>query len=138
MNGLRLERLRPARNTDQEILPLINVVFLLLIFFMAAGHLEAGGPFPVEPPSSAEQAAAGDHTLVILIGADGRIAVDGALVSDARLKMEIGRYLETRPTTDVRIKADGRSDAEMLIAILAILREAGIESIRLLTIAGEG
>lgn len=136
MNRLRLERLRPARNTDQEILPLINVVFLLLIFFMAAGHLEAGDPFPIEPPISRQQAAAGEHTLVILIGADGRIAVDGAVVSFGRLETEVIHRLEAMPAAKVRIKADGRSDATTLIAVLAMLREADIESVRLLT-AGE-
>ena len=48
---MRFEPPRP-RNEDERILPLINVVFLLLIFFMLAGRLSASDPFQVEPPRS--------------------------------------------------------------------------------------
>ena len=46
---------RPTRKPDSEerVLPLINVVFLLLIFFMLAGRLSEAELFEVTPPESA-------------------------------------------------------------------------------------
>ena len=38
------------RSTEDNILPLINVVFLLLIFFMLAGVLTQSPPFSLTPP----------------------------------------------------------------------------------------
>ena len=141
MNGLkssqfRAGNLRRSRNGDQEILPLINVVFLLLIFFMVAGRLEAGDPFAVDPPLSTEEDPAGEQTLVILLGADGRKAVNGALVSDANLETTIRRYLDIDMPVKVRIKADGRADAAQLLTVLELFRDAGVETVRLLTITG--
>ena len=45
-----------ALDSDAGILPLINVVFLLLIFFMIAGQLAEQAPFEVEPPASDAEA----------------------------------------------------------------------------------
>ena len=39
---------RPRPGEDERILPLINVVFLLLIFFMLAGRLAVSDPFAAD------------------------------------------------------------------------------------------
>ena len=46
MSGGKMFRSQPrsGRSEDDRILPLINVVFLLLIFFMLAGKLSASDP----------------------------------------------------------------------------------------------
>ena len=49
---MRFEPPRP-RNDEERILPLVNVVLLLLIFFMLAGRLAASDPFEIAPPRSA-------------------------------------------------------------------------------------
>jgi len=45
--------------TEERVLPLINVVFLLLIFFMLAGSLSVTEPFDIEPPASQSQGGPG-------------------------------------------------------------------------------
>ena len=78
----------PRRN--QVMLPMINVVFLLIIFFLLAGRMDAGDPLPVERPELVQ----GDRPpgdLVLAIAADGRlgfadtVAEDTSGASDARV-----------------------------------------------------
>ena len=52
------------------MLPLINVVFLLLIFFLLAGRLAATDPFPVEAPHALSGERIGGHDMVVHVGAD--------------------------------------------------------------------
>ena len=45
---------RPKRQLDDSMVPAINIVFLLLIFFMIAGHIEARNADLQIPASSSE------------------------------------------------------------------------------------
>ena len=126
-----------ARKTsdDDRILPLINVVFLLLIFFMLAGTLTKSDPFKIDPPSSISTAEAGEQVFLVLIGADGRIAVNG----EATDAVGIGAALASRPdgaNLSVSVKADGRAPAATLVAAMESVRAAGVGKVRLLTVPG--
>ena len=73
---MKLARRRSGSgNDDDRILPLINVVFLLLIFFMVVGSLSATDPFQISPPTSVNGDAGDPKDVVLLIGADGRPAL---------------------------------------------------------------
>lgn len=127
-------RFEPSRtpSDDERILPLINVVFLLLIFFMLAGHLAASDPFHIEPPESASQDEPGPAAVVVLIGADGRIALDGVEVNEAGLKSGLAALADEG--REVRVKADGTAPAIRVVAVMELMREAGVKTLRLLTI----
>ena len=75
---------QPGRKSDDEgLIPLINVIFLILIFFMIVGHMEAAAPFRVDPPVSRTDARPAPEDLTLLLAADGRVAVGDEVVDDA-------------------------------------------------------
>ncbi|MCG8695644.1 MAG: biopolymer transporter ExbD, partial [Minwuiales bacterium] len=116
------------------ILPLINVVFLLLIFFMLAGRLSAGDPFRVDPPASVSADPAEQRDLVVLVGADGRLALDGAVVDKAGLLTGVTQRLGDGGESLVRVKADAAAEALAVVEVMEVLRDAGVERLRLLTV----
>ena len=120
----------PSKSGEERVLPLINVVFLLLIFFLLAGRLAATDPFPVEAPRSLGGERIGGHDLVVHVGADGSLAFNGAVLSEAGLR---GTIAHRTSYGTVRIKADGRVEARRVIAVMEILREAGVGRLELLT-----
>lgn len=125
---------RPRREVDEDsrILPLINVVFLLLVFFMVTGQLAATDPFPIEPPESLSEGAPADGHL-ITFGASGELALDGDIMAeDALLAALADRLSDTRP--EIRIKAHGAAEATLLVALLSRLREIGAETVVLMTV----
>lgn len=132
---MRFQPPRP-RNDDERILPLINVVFLLLIFFMLAGKLSASDPFEVAPPRSASEASVDARELVIALGPQGQLAFDGVMLDEASLAQAVGDRLtqEDAPVPRIWLKADGQADATRLIAIMETLRSAGVERLKLLTV----
>ena len=120
---------------DERILPLINIVFLLLIFFMVAGQLAASDRFAIEPPSSgSENEPAGRIT--VLVGTDQRLAVDGESVAIEALVETVSTRLDAGTDQQIKVKADGRVPALRVVAIMEQLREAGAEGIDLLTVTG--
>lgn len=128
-------RQRP-KNDEERILPLINIVFLLLIVFMLAGQLTASGPFRVEPPLSLTALQAQERDITILIGGDGRLALDGTVIEVDALIQAIEARVARGDIGEVRLKADGQADATQVVAVMELLRGAGVESLHLLAAFG--
>lgn len=122
------------RNDDDRILPLINVVFLLMIFFMLAGRISALDPFQVEPPHSASAGGNEHQETLVLVGADGRLALDGVVMDEAAFAAAMTKWVKANQGGRVRLKADGRTDATRVVAVMETLRKAGVEKLRLMTL----
>ncbi len=130
---MRFDPPRP-KNDDERILPLINVVFLLLIFFMLTGQLSAIDPIEVTPPISASGGVVEARELLVMLGADGQLALDDAVIDEEALKTALEERMEAAPSTQVWLKADGAADSADVIALMEMLREAGVERLKLLTV----
>ena len=122
------------KNDDERILPLINVVFLLLIFFMLTGKLSAIDPIEVAPPVSASDGAVETRDLVVVLGADGQLALDDAVIDQETLKTTLAERMDAAPSAQVWLKADGAADSTDVIALMETLHEAGVEHLKLLTV----
>ncbi len=134
-------RFEPPRraNGDERILPLINVVFLLLIFFMLAGTLAALDPFEVSPPHSSSEGLDETREILVLVGADGRLALDGEPVIEQAFGAALTKRLEGLEEAEadavrVRLKADGHAEATRVVAVMEQLREVGVDRVILLTV----
>lgn len=122
------------RNDEERILPLINVVFLLLIFFMLAGRIAASDPFEVAPPRSTSEGAVEQRDMLVLIDAEGRLALDGEIMTEAALKEAVAERISGNRQARMRLKADGRAEAAGVVAVMQTLRETGVERLKLLTV----
>lgn len=133
----RLVRQRRRENGDDNLLPLINVVFLLLIFFMVAGQLSATDTLAVEPPEAASAGEAGMRALTVYVAADGRLAVDEVLVELDVLAGEVAGRLEAEieaGAEPVRIKADSAADSHLVVEVMERLGAAGVAEVRLMAV----
>lgn len=136
---------RGARRPDAEagILPLINVVFLLLIFFMLAGRLTLAAPFSVAPPLSREAGAPerpgpqAPREAVVLVAADGRLALNGRPLESGALTAAVAAQLAAQPALPVSLKADGNAEAVAVVAVMEALRDAGVRRLQLFAQAGD-
>lgn len=128
---MRFEPPRP-RNDEERILPLINIVFLLLIFFMLAGRISATDPFEVTPPQSSSGSNPDRQDLLVLVDAEGRLALDGQVMHESDLKSAITERLGEDGR--VRLKADDAAEATKVVGVMELLREAGVERLELLTV----
>lgn len=119
------------RSLDDSILPLINVVFLLLIFFVIAGVITRSAPFDLTLPTTtrAEDRALPDDQ-ILAVGADGQLAFAGKTINTA----ELGELLTDWPVdTALQIRADSGLRADALSELLGHLRAVGVAQVRLLT-----
>lgn len=120
----------PRRAPTEAVVPMINVVFLLLIFFLMTATIAPPEPIEVVLPS-----AGGDEAPLspgaLLIGADGTLAwgeLRGTEALDAAV--EVASSDGARP---LLIRADHRLDAARLAQLLGELHRRGIENAALVT-----
>ncbi|MCC5853822.1 MAG: biopolymer transporter ExbD [Alkalimonas sp.] len=119
--------------TEARILPLINVVFLLLIFFMIAGSLTVSEPFEVLPPSSASEGVHEQDSVLILLGRDGQLALDHDSTSEAELLRRLEVRLTAEPGLLITLKADGQLPGNQLVRFTQALHGIGVQKLHLLT-----
>lgn len=125
------------RRGDAELTPLINVVFLLLIFVVLAGEVVETAPFAVKPPDGADGAAAPADALSVYLGPAGRIFVAGETYLPGDMAGAIAALPGKKPA-EVLIEADRAVAAATVIALVETLQKEGIRRIRLVTSAGGG
>ena len=127
------------RKHDDHLIPLINVVFLMLIFFMLIGRIAAPPDlFQIRPPVSQIQQRESDKDVTILVSRDGLLAVDDTpvtletLIPALQLSLDNARRKQGG-TAGIRVKADAALTAGQLMSILKRLRDSGNAKVRLLT-----
>lgn len=123
---------RAGGDEDERILPLINIVFLLLIFFMVVGRLSAADPFEIVPPRSASEGEPPNEPFLVAIGPAGELALNGELIDEEALLEQLA--VAGAGAQEVRIKSDGRATALSVVALMERMRTAGIASVRLMTV----
>jgi biopolymer transport protein ExbD len=123
---------RRVRAPQENIIPLINVVFLLLIFFLLAGTIAEPDLWPVDLPTAEELEAAPDEQAQLLLTAEWEIAFQDEPVARDDLGAVIAAYLRDGGDPVVQVKADGRAEAGALLPVLEVLRRVGVQELDLL------
>ena len=125
---------RAPRRPSENIVPLINVVFLLLVFFMLTGTLSPAAPMDVELPTAA---GSGPPRGVsdLLVAQDGTLALDGKPIDPDELVARLDGAPGARQG-ELEVRADARVEARILLPLLARLQQAGLSRLDLVTRRG--
>ena len=124
---------RNKRTRTPNLVPLINIVFLLLIFFMLTGTLKRSDIFDISPPESSTGADAEAPELVLLISKSNQIALNNKNIEFSELQKQLLVIVETYPLQEVLVKADGKAYSGTLSKIINIIRESGIKRAAIVT-----
>lgn len=120
-------RSKPAA-IDIDLTPLINIVFLMLIFFMLAGTLKPNDAIQAAEVDDASMIE--DDILIIVMTVEGELSVEGESID----RQALNSLLETKKSLagKVAIKPDSRLAAEQLLSLTEQLREAGFLEVTLI------
>ena len=127
---------RQRRPRAESIVPMINVVFLLLIFFLMTAQIAPPEPFEVTLPET-DEAEAADAASALFVSADGVIGWQD-LEGDAAIAAFVAEYASTDPGAapqPAHLRADQAVPASVVAALLPKLAAAGLEQVILLTAA---
>lgn len=112
-----------------DLTPMLDVVFILLIFFIVTSvFVTEAGIDVTKPEASTADSQKGD-LILIAVGEQGDIWMDGDLIDPRFIRSRFELRLADAPNSSVVIQADQNADNERVLQILAAAREASIESV---------
>ncbi|MBU1727491.1 MAG: biopolymer transporter ExbD [Candidatus Omnitrophica bacterium] len=117
-----------------DILPLINVIFLLLIFFILTPILILPPGIKVNLPRVVTSESISSDNVEVIVNSENYIYLDGNIVNVDSLRA-ILKQAASRAQT-VLIKADKRASLEKVVEICDMSRESGIKQINVATNQG--
>jgi len=124
----------PRRARVESVVPMINIVFLLLVFFMLAATIAPPEPLPVTPPAGEGVGEGEGADPVLHVGARGELALDG-LEGEAALAAAVAAAVAAAGGDGrLVLRADAGLEAAALAALLARLAEAGLASAELVVV----
>ena len=123
---------RREQDRQDKLIPLINVVFLLLTFFIIAGTVRATDTLLVEPPQAASDGTLDAKSKILFMSRDGTLALGNKLVGADQAVEVLSGWLANDPDGEVQIKADARVKARDILPLLRRLSSAKITSVRLI------
>ncbi|SCZ63667.1 biopolymer transport protein ExbD [Thiohalomonas denitrificans] len=117
-----------------NLTPLIDAVFLLLVFFMLTSHFVREEALNIDLPVAESGEATGeDDQLEVIINAQGRFLMNDHVVDPEALEATLRRALEQRENRVVRIRGDRGADLGSAVKVLDTARKAGAEAVDIVT-----
>ena len=123
------------RSSDvPNLTPLIDIVFLLLVFFLLTAHFVRDEGIAIQLPEAESAVASDDDALVeVLIDAEGRIRLDKEEVPVDQLEARIRASLEGKEKKWVTLRGDRSTQLQITVSVLDAARRAGAESVDVVT-----
>ncbi len=138
------KRLRPARSSrlDINLTPMIDVVFLLLIFFVLIAQASQRQWAPVELPEPKPSAAKYVYssevmTITVICDQQGKLLAyqsQGQMISPEQVGILTQMLLDRKranPQVEVNLRADRRADGKVVEALMAACAQVGISNVNL-------
>ena len=130
--GLR-SRKRSRKSPEIGIAPLVDLVFLLLIFFILSSTLAEEQAVPVRRPSAATSSRVSAPPILVTVTAAGTIHLQGRRVALAVLEGEVRRGLAMERERKALVAADEDARAGLLVRVMDACRLAGASEVLLAT-----
>lgn len=127
---MEFRRRRKIRSL-MSIAPLIDCVFLLLIFFLLTSSFIEQAGIEIQLPESAYASVLEEKEIVILISAEGALQVNGEQVGPEGLSVRVAALREELRTERALIRADKDVRLELLTKIMDAVKSAGIGTLNI-------
>jgi len=129
-------RQKPQPDLDVNITPLIDIVFLLLIFFMVSTTFKQDFEVSIDLPKAASEEKLADKTLNITIDAKGTYYINSKkLVNNkiSNLKTALQKVADGNLKLPVIISADGSTPHQAVIQAMDAARQLGFSKLTFAT-----
>ncbi len=125
-----------ARNAEEQsgaidLTPMLDVVFIMLIFFIVTASFVKEAGIQVMKPQAVMAEKIPNAKILIAVSSNNELWVDKNRIDKRQVKASIERLLAENPKGAVVVQADLESNAETVAMVLDAARDAGASDIKL-------
>ncbi len=113
-------------NDEINISPLIDIVFILLIFFVVTATFSRETGVKVQRPRAASAKQIRKKNILIAITAEGTIHIQNKQVNFNHLKIILKNLIQDSPDSDAVIMADQNSRMDIVVKVIDACNNAGV------------
>ena len=124
---------RSDEESDINLTPMLDVVFIMLIFFIVTATFIKQAGIDVFRPEAMTAEQKPTVSVLIAIGPTGEIWIDKKRVDAAAVRAHIERLHAENPKGGLVIQADREAKSEKLMAVLNAARAAGLTEVAIST-----
>jgi len=122
------------KNAEEEageidLTPMLDVVFILLIFFIVTSVFVTEAGIDVSKPEASTVEDTSGDLILIAVGPAGDIWIDGDQIDPRFIRSRFELRLADAPNSAIIIQADQNANNEQVMLILEAAREANIEDV---------
>ncbi len=129
MQSIRYTRKRSRESVQLNIAPLIDMIFILLIFFLVTTSFVKESGVDIRRPVAKTAEEKDKTNMVIGITAGNMIYIEGKPIDKRAVRSHMERFLMQNPHGSVVIAADEESKSGLVIQVLDACRLAGVKKI---------
>lgn len=138
MLNITTARRMKRSSLDLNITPLIDMVFILLIFFLVTTSFVKEAGVEIERPTATTAVPVAGVNTIIAIDSENRIFMDRKEVDPISLRLQIERVLAENPDGNMIIVADKSSNTGVAIEVMDACRLAGAKNVAMAAQVPEG
>jgi biopolymer transport protein ExbD len=117
-----------------DLTPMLDVVFIMLIFFIVTASFIKEAGIDVTRPLAMTQRAKPEASILIAISAADEIWIDKKIVEPRFVKASIERLHAENPKGSIVIQADEDSTNEQLTVVMEAAKQAGVANVAMSTV----
>ncbi len=125
----RRHEVEAGDTTSVNLTPLIDMVFILLIFFLVTASFTKETGIEINRPTAVGAVRQEQASLLIGIDAAGHVWMDQRKVALPDLRAEVTRLHSQNPEGTVVITADRAAPSGLLVRVIDQARQAGVRNI---------
>jgi len=123
----------PKSKPEISLAPLIDIIFLMLIFFMVTTVFPENKGMVIQKPNSKHISSLISESKIIKLNKAGKLSLKDTIMSYEDLKRVLKIEFENNAAMSVIIQADKDSTTESLIKIIDVCKTIGIKNIGVAT-----
>ncbi|MBX2847930.1 MAG: biopolymer transporter ExbD [Acidiferrobacterales bacterium] len=123
-----MRRLKRKQEDDAkiDITPMLDVVFIMLIFFIVTASFIKESGANVTKPDAQTATQRPNATILIAVDENDDVWLDRRQIDSRAVKTNINRLRAENPSGEVVLQADEESTAEAVMEVVEALKDAGI------------
>ncbi len=126
----RIARHKEEEGAEIDLTPMLDVVFIMLIFFIVVASFVKEAGIEISRPDNNQQTDPNDAvSIVVNVASDGQIWMDNRRVDVRAVRANIQRMLAEDPTAPVTVKVEKGAKTGVVVDIADAAREAGAGSV---------